>query len=116
MLSKFLQWENSPKESINEVRIVGLLKLKKFKKKHVDVSSQIDAWIYEVRSADWRRSIDIKKRYSSASFLSGNLVVFNLKGNDYRLLVKVNYRSQIVLVMRIGTHAEYDNWSFREVR
>jgi mRNA interferase HigB len=54
--------------------------------------------------------LDIKARYSSASFLSDNRVVFNVKGNKYRLLVKVGFNLQTVIIQRIGTHAEYDKW------
>jgi len=55
--------------------------------------------------------VDISARYPSASFLSGNRIVFRLKGKAYRLVVKVNYAAQIVLVQKIGTHAEYDEWN-----
>lgn len=62
--------------------------------------------------ARWFGPIDIKRRYPSASFLAENVVIFNVRGNRYRLVVKVNYPAQLVLVKRFGTHAEYDKQKF----
>ena len=71
-------------------------------------------WIVEVRSANWKTPQSIKDRYRTADFLSGNRVIFNIKGNHFRLVAKVNYGYQIVLVEWIGTHAEYDQKKFSE--
>lgn len=84
--------------------------LHEFMKHHLDIQGPLETWIQEVREASWRTTLDIKARYSSASFLSDNRVVFNVKGNKYRLLVKVGFNLQTVLIQRIGTHAEYDKW------
>lgn len=84
--------------------------LRQFKEKHADVQSQIDAWVAEVGSAEWSKPAQIKQRYSSASLLKDNQVVFNLKGNRYRLFVYVSYETQVVYVKRIGTHSEYAKW------
>jgi len=92
--------------------VVGLGKLDEFKQKHSDSTSQLDAWVREAKDAEWRTPQDIKDRYAHASFLPGNRVVFNIKGNRYRLDIKVNYATQVVLVVRLGTHAEYADWSF----
>jgi mRNA interferase HigB len=94
------------------MKIVGVKILEEFGNRHADVVSQLKAWIYEVEEAQWRTPADIKARYVHASFLADNRVVFNLKGNKYRLDVKVSYKSQVVLVNRIGTHAEYSKWKF----
>jgi mRNA interferase HigB len=94
------------------LKVVGRERLEKFAAKHADARPQIDAWLCEVEEASWRTTNDIKARFPSASLLPGNRVMFNLKGNKYRLDTKVGYESQIVLVMRIGTHAEYSKWSF----
>lgn len=80
------------------------------KEKHMDVRSQIDAWVAEAEAASWRKPLDIKQRYASASFLPHDCVVFNLKGNKYRLKVQVNYKNQIVVIKNAGTHNEYMNW------
>ena len=92
------------------MKIIGRETLHEFKNKHSDSSSQIDSWEAEVGNAEWCSSYDIKRRYASASFLKDNHVIFNLKGNRYRLLVKVSYKSKIVLVKKIGTHEEYMDW------
>ncbi|MBN1458440.1 MAG: type II toxin-antitoxin system HigB family toxin [Armatimonadetes bacterium] len=92
------------------MRVVGTPELVRFRRKHADARSQIDTWLAEAENASWRTTQDIKARYSSASFLSDRRVIFNLKGNAYRLLVRVSYKNQVVRVLRIGTHAEYDSW------
>ena len=62
----------------------------------------------DAKKAEWKTPDDIKKVYSSASFLEDNRVVFNIKGNDYRLIVHIDYLRKIVRVKFIGTHSEYD--------
>lgn len=73
---------------------------------------QLRAWAAEVEDADWQNTMDIKNRYPSASIIAGGRVVFNLKGNKYRLDARINFPTRIVLVVRVGTHAEYDRWTF----
>jgi len=94
------------------MKLVGRPVLDEFGRQHADVRKQIAAWIAEVEAAEWQTPQDIKTRYIKASFLSDNRVIFNLKGNDYRLDVKVSYKNQTVLIKRIGTHDEYDKWEF----
>ena len=94
------------------MKVLGRKIVTDFKKKHADARTQLDAWIAEADEAIWSCQHDIKERYATASFLSGNRVIFNIKGNAYRLEVLVSYESSIVLVKRIGTHAEYDKWKF----
>jgi len=66
------------------------------------------AWFHEARSARWKSFIPIKARYRSADVLPGNRVVFNLKGNTDRLIVHLHYRTGIVFIRFVGTHADYD--------
>lgn len=94
------------------MRILGKDKLDVFKKKHADCRSVVNAWKDEVEKSHWRNTHEIKERYNSADFLSDNRVIFNLKGNKYRLVVKVRYRGSIVLIDWIGTHAEYSKKAF----
>lgn len=68
----------------------------------------LKAWVDEVKNAQWKTPQDIKDKYRSADFLSNNRVVFNIKGNDYRLIVAVAYRFQAVYIKFVGTHTEYD--------
>ena len=83
------------------MKIVGKKMLDEFKKKYSEVGSQIDSWYSEVSLADWIKPLDIKQRYRTASFLPNNHVIFNLKGNKYRLLVQVSYKNKIVLIKKI---------------
>lgn len=68
----------------------------------------IKAWYAEANDAEWRTPQDILERYPTADILPGNRVVFNIKGNHYRLIVKIHFNTGIVYIRFIGTHAEYD--------
>jgi mRNA interferase HigB len=92
------------------MRVVGTQLLHEFCQQHRDVEDQVEGWLAEAREASWKTTQDVRLRYRSASFLSGNQVIFNLKGNKYRLLTLVNFNNQVILVKKIGTHAEYDKW------
>jgi mRNA interferase HigB len=94
------------------MKVVGVAILKEFAEDHADVRNQVDAWLSEAEEANWENPQDIKDRFQRASFIANDRVVFNLKGNSYRLDVKVNYKNMIVLIKRCGTHAEYDRWTF----
>lgn len=89
------------------MRIVGRQKLDEFVRSHVDTRSWIENWIADTEKAHWRTPQDIKNHYASASFLGGNVVIFNVKGNQYRLEVLLTYNSCVVVVRWAGTHAEY---------
>jgi mRNA interferase HigB len=92
------------------MRLVGKELLAQFAKQHAAIRAPLSVWIFEVEEANWTGPADIKARYPSASFLSGNRVIFNIKGNTYRIETKVSYEITVVLVKRIGTHAEYSKW------
>lgn len=93
------------------MRVNGREKLSDFVSRHAQAKSSIQSWLKEAESAVWLGPQDIKNRYSSASFLADNQVVFNLGGNKFRLVVVVVYVNGIVLVKRVGTHAEYSRWN-----
>ncbi len=92
------------------MKVLGKEILDEFAGEHGDVLGQLTAWITEAESASWESPAEIRARYATASFLSDNRVIFNIKGNRYRLEVKVAYKIGVVLVKRIGTHAEYSKW------
>ena len=92
------------------MKLVGLNLLQDFQDSHAEVRSQLSAWVSEVEDAQWRSPQEVKDRYATASILDSNRVIFNIKGNQYRLLVQISYKLQIVKVQRIGTHAEYSKW------
>ena len=89
------------------MRIAGRDKLDKFCRAHADSREWISNWIADTNSASWRNPKDIKAQYASASVLAGNRVVFNVKGNRYRMEVQVAYKTGVVVILWTGTHAEY---------
>lgn len=90
------------------MRVIAKKTLKIFWEKHRDCEQQLKTWHDEVKQANWKTPKDIKVNYPSASFLEDNRVVFNVKGNSYRLIVKINYKYKMVWIRFVGTHAEYD--------
>jgi mRNA interferase HigB len=95
------------------MRIVGRETLDRFCSRHADARKWISSWLGEVESSAWATPQAIKDRYASASFVEGNTVIFNVKGNDYRLEVVMAYRTGTVVVKWMGTHAEYDERNAR---
>lgn len=90
------------------MRIIAVSYLRAFWKKHPDAEQALKSWVDEVKHAAWKQPADIKSQYRSASILKNRRVVFNIKGNDYRLVVSVAYCYQAAYVKFVGTHAEYD--------
>lgn len=80
-----------------------------------DAKGQLEAWYSEAKHAQWASPADIKAQYGSASIIRGNRVVFNIGGNKYRLIVRINYESKTVFVRFIGAHKEYDTINAEEV-
>jgi len=93
----------------------GFVKNRITRAHQVAVKSQLDAWYAVVVKAKWRNSAELKAQFGSASILSSERVVFNIKGNDYRLIVSVNYDYQAMRIKWLGTHREYDGIDAREV-
>jgi mRNA interferase HigB len=75
----------------------------------------VQAWIYEIRYSDWNNSAELKLKYKNASIISSKRVVFNIKGNEYRLIVDIEYKIGIVFIVWFGTHEEYDGIDAKEV-
>lgn len=90
------------------MHIITLRTLREFWEKHPQAEVPLRGWYADASRADWRSPADIKAAYRSASFLANNRVVFNIKGNDYRLVVAVRYTPGLLFIRFIGTHAEYD--------
>jgi mRNA interferase HigB len=78
-----------------------------------DAKGPLEAWHAEAVKANWRSPHDIKAQYRSASVISDAVVVFNIAGNKYRLVVKVDYQRQALYVKFVGSHAEYDKLHLR---
>ena len=94
------------------MKIVGRELLIAFSRKHANAKKALDAWFAEAQKAEWQTCQDIKGCYRSADFLANNRVIFNIKGNHYRLVVKIRYQNDIVRIEWVGTHAEYDKQRF----
>ena len=90
------------------MRVIAVTNIRQFCVQHPQAAPALKAWVEEARSASWKTPQDIKKRYGSASFLGRNRVVFNIKGNEYRLVAAVAYQFEAVYIKFIGTHRQYD--------
>ncbi len=89
-------------------RIIAKKTLRNFWEKHKDCEEYLKTWHDTAKSSNWKTPNEIKKTFAHASILNNNRVVFNIKGNTYRLVVKINYERQWAFIRFIGTHAEYD--------
>lgn len=83
---------------------------------HHALKAALDAWYGEVRKADWASSADVKRKYATVSIVTADRVVFNIKANDYRLVVAVDYEKAIVWIKWLGTHRDYDRIDVRKVQ
>ena len=90
------------------MRVIAKKVLREYWVKHPDSEQQLKSWYQEAEDAEWKSPRDIKRDYPSASILAGNRVVFNIKGNHYRLIVKINYDYGMMWIRFIGTHSAYD--------
>jgi mRNA interferase HigB len=90
------------------MRIIAKKVLREFWERHPDAEQSLKAWYQDVKQAAWVSPQDIRQVYATASIIPNNRVVFNIRGNNYRLIVAVNYDFGIVYVRFIGTHREYD--------
>ena len=97
------------------MRVVSKKALREFWESHPDSKGPLEAWYHETKSSEWDSPADVKERYAAASILKGGRVVFNIKGNTYRLVVRINYGSRIVYIRFVGTHKEYNGINAEEV-
>ncbi|HJW75933.1 MAG TPA: type II toxin-antitoxin system HigB family toxin [Thermoleophilia bacterium] len=93
------------------MRIVGRDEVQQYMKNHADVRIQLQSWLAETEAAAWLTPQDVLDRYPRTSFIRKGLAVFNIKGNDYRLVAQIGFNTGIVRVLKVGTHAEYDTWT-----
>jgi mRNA interferase HigB len=89
-------------------RIFSKGTLRNYWEKHADCEQYLKTWYDTAMNADWKSPGDVKKTYSSASILKGGRIVFNIKGNSYRLVARINFEKQWMFIRFIGTHTEYD--------
>ena len=96
---------------IKEKTLTDYCKLARYKQ----ASGSLKAWLYEVRYSNWENANELKAKYRNASIISSKRVVFNIKGNDCRLIVDVEYKLKIVFIVWFGTHKEYDKIDAKKV-
>ena len=94
------------------MQLVGRKLVEDYIAGHADLTQPARAWMAEVEASKWGNPPEMKLRYPTASIIAGDIVIFNLKGNRYRLEARVDYQRQVVVVRRIGTHAEYSRWTY----
>lgn len=90
------------------MRVISRRALRDFWESHTDAEQPLRAWFREARAADWKTPAEVKNRYPSASVLANDRLVFNIKGNEYRLIVAARYDLGILFIRFVGTHGEYD--------
>ena len=90
------------------MRVISRKALREFWEKHPDSQQPLRAWYANVKRATWKTSADVKIAYRNASFVANNRVVFNIKGNHYRLVAAIDYKYSVIYIRFIGTHQEYD--------
>ena len=97
------------------MRVIAKRALREFWQSHPAARGPLEAWHREAMKADWRSPQAIKAQYRNASIVKGKRVVFNIAGNKYRLVVKINYDYGIAYVRFVGTHTEYDGVDVEQV-
>ncbi len=97
------------------MRIIAKRTLREFWERHSDARQPLEDWYQEVNSADWNTPASVISRYPRASIVGNDRVVFRIKGNEYRLVVRIFYPARIVYIRFIGTHAEYDRLNVEDV-
>jgi len=108
--------------AVSGMRIIARRTLREFvesrtgRKDHAALKAALDAWFDEVKKARWSSTADVKRSYATASIVSADRVAFNIKGNDYRLVVAIDFEKSIVWIKWVGTHRDYDRIDVKEVR
>ncbi len=97
------------------MRVIAKKVLREFWQIHAETEQSLKSWYQEAEKAEWKNPNEIKKAYPSASILNDNRFVFNIKGNKYRLIVKINFGYSMVWIRFIGTHSEYDKINATEI-
>lgn len=103
------------------MRIVARRTLREFvekragRKDYPALKAAVDAWFDEARRARWRSAADVKRLYRTASVVTAERVVFNIKGNDYRLVAAIDFEKGIVWIKWVGTHEDYDKIDVKEI-
>lgn len=98
------------------MRIIAKKTLVDFYRKHSTAKASLEAWYLEILAQDWTMPADVVKLYATADVITGKRFVFNIKGNNYRLIADIEFKLKIVFIVWIGTHASYDKIKVEEVK
>jgi len=90
------------------MRVIAEKTLRLFWKQRADARGALEAWLEHLKRVEWNTPADLQRDYGNDAVLPDNRAVFNIKGNKYRLVAHIHYKSQILYIRFIGTHAEYD--------
>lgn len=104
---KYLGVHSETMEVLNKKSIVDFIN------QHPDCKKAIEALVLEIESASWKNPHEIKASHPKASIVGSNNVVFNICGNKYRIWLKITYRNNVALIIKIGTHQEYNKWEIK---
>ncbi len=97
------------------MRIIALGTLRNFWQRHADAEIPLRSWYAAASRADWRSPADVKPAYRNASFVANNRIVFNIKGNEYRLVAAAHYNRGMMYIRFVGTHRDYDKIDATEI-
>lgn len=98
------------------MRTISIRTLRDFWIKFPDSEQPLRSWIQEVTKTNWKNSAELKQQFGNSSIINSKRVVFNIKGNDYRLVVDIDYRLQIIFIVWVGTHSVYDKIDVKTIR
>jgi mRNA interferase HigB len=97
------------------MRVIKKGTLKEYWEKHRETKNDLTSWFFIAKKSKWEKPGDVKLQFAKASILNSTRVVFNICGNNYRLVVKINYAAKIIFIRFIGTHEEYDKINAEKV-
>jgi mRNA interferase HigB len=99
------------------MRIIAFRTLREFweKPEYADSEISLRSWYHDAKCANWNNSNELKQQYKNASIVGEGRIVFNIKGNLYRLVVAIDYEFQIIFVRFVGTHKQYDNIDIKTI-
>jgi mRNA interferase HigB len=97
------------------MRVIAKSTLRDFWEEYPDSEEPLLAWYREAEAADWDSPAKVKEQYRSASVIADNRMIFNIKGNDYRLIVKINYKYRVIYIRKVCKHEEYDKIDVEKV-
>lgn len=95
--------------------VIGEAMFHEFLRSHSDAQKSLESWAFTVKNENWDTPVALKERFPNVRVIGRGRAIFNIKGNNYRLVVAINYRKKIVQIRFVGTHAEYDRINALEV-